>query len=778
MATHPQDRPNARARQSPYQLVCERLRACGSKGQEKGLHESKWHCPACSDRGFHLSVKEVAGGNVVLHCFHNCSPDKIVAALGLRLANLFAERRDGRGRPEPLTLRAYLQARSLHPAIAEAAGLADGVDEYGRPCLLIPWRDEHGDQVAVHYRYHLGGSRKGRFGWPKGTRAKGLVYGLERRELARTAGFAVLGEGESDGHACWQHDIPYFGFPGASMVSVKRLARDLDGIARLYAVNERDDGAPGFLRALAAVTGLADRVRVLDLSPHKDPGELQCADPVGFTPAMQAAMVAARPLAEVVAELAATGTVGDQARSADAPAAASHKRSDAGNAELLRDLFGDELVFRYGPEDWLHWDGARWRVDETGEAQRLALRAARWRWDQAPAIPDSAQREKEGKWSIASESVTRIEHALKSAARGIEPGLGREADAFNVHRSLLCVPNGIVDLESGARREHDRALLMTKLAGAPYISGARSELWERVVSEILSGDEEVIAFIQRFAGYSATGFVHEQKFLFAHGGGNNGKDVLLNTIRAALGEYGHAGSFSTFTVERAKHGGPREDLCNLLGVRMFTAAETGGSAVFDEAAIKATTSTNPITTEHKFGREFSFAPSHTTWLAANVKPRVKDPTAGFWRRVLLVPFVEDFTGRADLRLEEKLQGELPGVLAWVVRGAVEWARDGLNPPRKVQIATAEYRGREDLIGRFIAERVRRDPEGELGATNLYKAYVAWCDQVGERYPGRQADFGEEMARHSLPSVRATSGQNRGRNVYRGVALDGEAASDQ
>jgi putative DNA primase/helicase len=374
--------------------------------------------------------------------------------------------------------------------------------------------------------------------------------------------------------------------------------------------------------------------------------------------------------------------------------------------------------------------------------------------------------------------VTRIEHALRSAARGIEPSLGREADTFDRHRNLLCVPNGIVDLETGALHKHDRALLMTKLAGAPYRSDARSDLWERVVSEILSGDQEMIAFIQRFAGYSATGFVHEQKFLFAHGGGNNGKDVVLNTIRTALGEYGHAGSFSTFTVERAKHGGPREDLCNLLGVRMFTAAETGGGAIFDEAAIKATTSTNPITTEHKFGREFSFMPSHTTWLAANVKPRVKDPTAGFWRRVLLVPFLEDFTGRADLRLEEKLRGELPGVLAWIVRGAVEWARGGLTPPGKVQIATTEYRDREDLVGRFVRECTTCGTEGEVGATNLYQAYVAFCERVGEKYPGRQADFGEEMARHSLPSVRASGGQHRGRYVYRGVALDSDSEGEE
>ncbi len=181
MAHHQQHhKSNTAARQSPYQLVCQRLAGRGSKGRQKGLHKSNWCCPVCKDRGFHLGVEEVAGGKVLLNCFHGCSADAIVAALDLTLADLFAEKLKGSWQDEPLTLRAYLQAKKLDPAIADAAGLADGFDEYERPCLLIPYRDENGQQIALHYRYRLQGGEKGRFGWPKGTKAKGLLYGRER----------------------------------------------------------------------------------------------------------------------------------------------------------------------------------------------------------------------------------------------------------------------------------------------------------------------------------------------------------------------------------------------------------------------------------------------------------------------------------------------------------------------------------------------------------------------------------------------------------------------
>jgi len=34
-------------------------------------------------------------------------------------------------------------------------------------------------------------------------------------------------------------------------------------------------------------------------------------------------------------------------------------------------------------------------------------------------------------------------------------------------------------------------------------------------------------------------------------------------------------------------------------------------------------------------------------------------------------------------LNEELKVEAPGILAWAIRGCLEWQRGGLNPPEKV-----------------------------------------------------------------------------------------------
>lgn len=56
-------------------------------------------------------------------------------------------------------------------------------------------------------------------------------------------------------------------------------------------------------------------------------------------------------------------------------------------------------------------------------------------------------------------------------------------------------------------------------------------------------------------------------------------------------------------------------------------------------------------------------------------------------------------------LQQRLVDEEgPGILVWIIRGAVGYAADGLDPPAEVLAATDAYRAEEDHLGRFIEDR--------------------------------------------------------------------------
>ncbi|MFN2444487.1 MAG: hypothetical protein ABR606_02675 [Vicinamibacterales bacterium] len=62
--------------------------------------------------------------------------------------------------------------------------------------------------------------------------------------------------------------------------------------------------------------------------------------------------------------------------------------------------------------------------------------------------------------------------------------------------------------------------------------------------------------------------------------------------------------------------------------------------------------------------------------------------------MLLIPFTESFVGREDRELRPALVNEpnhQAAVLAWIVRGAIRYYAEGLEPPAIVRDATAAYR---------------------------------------------------------------------------------------
>ncbi|HET9678215.1 MAG TPA: hypothetical protein VFP21_12010 [Solirubrobacterales bacterium] len=52
------------------------------------------------------------------------------------------------------------------------------------------------------------------------------------------------------------------------------------------------------------------------------------------------------------------------------------KRTDLGNAERLADHANGKLLWVYG-QGWLHWDGKRWKRDESNQVMRIAADTAR-----------------------------------------------------------------------------------------------------------------------------------------------------------------------------------------------------------------------------------------------------------------------------------------------------------------------------------------------------------------------------------------------------------------
>jgi putative DNA primase/helicase len=92
----------------------------------------------------------------------------------------------------------------------------------------------------------------------------------------------------------------------------------------------------------------------------------------------------------------------------------------------------------------------------------------------------------------------------------------------------------------------------------------------------------------------------------------------------------------------------------------------------------------------------------------------------------------------DPELDKKLKAELPGILAWLVRGAMQWYANGLGVCAAVTTATGEYKAEMDRVGSFIEDTyvIERLDDGspnsahKIKASEVYQDYERWCRENG------------------------------------------------
>jgi putative DNA primase/helicase len=422
------------------------------------------------------------------------------------------------------------------------------------------------------------------------------------------------------------------------------------------------------------------------------------------------------------------------------PKLAQFHRTDVGNAELFAALFADKLLYDHARKRWLGWQDHWWTEDTNGGVQRLARCVPRWRAARAaPEIENPEERHEEFKWARRSESRPRLDAILKLAES--ERQLSDEGTHWDTDPWLLGVANGAVDLRTGKLRDgkqSDRITLHTDLVFDPRSECPR---WEQFLDEIFGDDQELNGFIQRAIGYSITGDTTEQVLFLCYGTGANGKSTFLEVLRHVLGGYACNLPFSAFEL-RNRSTIPN-DIAGLVARRFVTALETNESVQLNEARIKTVTGCDPITARFLYKEHFTFIPLAKFWLAFNQKPEVADDSEGYWRRVRLIPFEQQFPkGKADEQLLSKLKAEAPGVLAWAVRGCLEWRRNGLGLPDVVEAASLAYREESDPIREFLDERCELGAGFSVTAANVWREYQSWAQLNGDRLLKRK-----QLTRH-------------------------------
>jgi putative DNA primase/helicase len=402
--------------------------------------------------------------------------------------------------------------------------------------------------------------------------------------------------------------------------------------------------------------------------------------------------------------------------------------TDLGNAERLVLAYGQDLHYCQATRRWHVWDSRRWAEDSTGEVKRRAKRTARNILLEAAAMDDDKHKNEVIAHQIRSESERGI-RAMMALAESDEGVALRLAD-YDRDGMLFNVMNGTIDLRNREIRDHCREDLLTKISPVNFDPGATAPIWDGFLKEIMNGDPEMVAFLQRSVGYSLTGQTNEHALFLPYGVGANGKSTFLEVVRFVLGDYAAQADFSTFMV--AKGQPIRNDLARLRGARFVTAVESEAGKRMAESVVKTLTGGDTVAVRFLYSEHFEYRPQFKLWLATNHKPKILGTDDGIWRRIRLVPFTVTIPKeRQDLNLAERLKFEGPGILNWSLEGLRQWQAGGLREPKAIFAATTEYRTSQDVLAHFLEAKCTVAPHAQARAGELYRVYRNWSEATGE-----------------------------------------------
>lgn len=272
---------------------------------------------------------------------------------------------------------------------------------------------------------------------------------------------------------------------------------------------------------------------------------------------------------------------------------------------------------------------------------------------------------------------------------------------------------------------------------------------------ITKGDADTIRYMQKALGYALTGDTSEQAMFMLYGTGSNGKSTFLNIFSAVMNTYAQSASSDAFMQK--KNESVNNDIARLKGARFVTAIEMEENKRLAESLIKSMTGGDKLVTRFLYGEYFEYVPQFKVFLAANHKPIIRDTTHSIWRRIKLMPFENTFTeANRDKHFADKIMAkEMPGILAWAVKGCLLWQREGIQDPPSVKRATTEYRTEMDSFATFFEECCEAREGVRVSNKMLRSSYDEWCKDNGE-YALSQRPFSQKLLEMGFEKKRSAS----------------------
>lgn len=407
-----------------------------------------------------------------------------------------------------------------------------------------------------------------------------------------------------------------------------------------------------------------------------------------------------------------------------------HSFTDLGNALRFRDMHQGEAMYCFQREKWITWNGKCWVFGDDANVLRRSQQTVEAIRGEAARAPDKATCARVMKHANRSESASAQRSMLYLATAQLPRG-GTKLES---HHGLITVRNGILDLATGELRPHDPSYYFTRMLDITYDPKATCPNFMAYLDMISGGNQQLVDFLQMAGGYTLTGFTSEQCLFYIYGDGANGKTTFINTLIDLMGEYAEKVSIQALLENRKTGSNPRPDIVKMEGARLVVASELPFNRRLDEALVKELTGGDAISFRALYQDDKTFYPTQKLWVVSNYMPVITGTDEGIKRRLVIIPF--EYTIPLDLlkpmhQVKAMFDAEMPGILTFFVKGAIEYHKIRLPHAKVVSEAIREFRVNQDIVAQFVKECCVEGEGYTVEKSQLYQSWRNWCEANGE-----------------------------------------------
>lgn len=332
--------------------------------------------------------------------------------------------------------------------------------------------------------------------------------------------------------------------------------------------------------------------------------------------------------------------------------------------------------------------------------------------------------------------------------------------------NLICVKNGVIDVEKMELIPHGRNYFFKQMINAEYNPNAKCEKFLKWLEEVLPNEEDR-KLIQEMFGYCFYRDYPYHKIFFLVGTGRNGKGTLIRTLEGLIGER----AMVSIPLERLEE---RFQATNLFGKLVNVVSEPKIS-IFHTEMIKRLTGQDLITGEIKGKQKgLEFKSYAKIIVLANRLPPVRDDSKAWWDRVIVVEFPKEFTDNQIPNIEKQWldsEEERSGILNWGLEGLRRLLKNGFTKSMRMEEIKELYQKLSRPVRYFFDKYLTVERNAFIPKKTLYELYKKVAEEEGLEIVNEEI-FSREL--RSIPGVTTTQKRIEGKVtwVWKGIALRG------